>query len=141
MKKKKQLDRLIQIREVVCEKVKEGLFRAQTKLTQEEMTLEQLLAYQQSYAWQKDRKASGLALSSAQMMAVNVGKAVQHQRQQVAVQTANCRSAQENYVVEKRQLRTAEVLLEKHQSVLDRKAEKAEQNLQDEFSARIFYSA
>ena len=76
-------------------------------------------------------------LNSAQMMMHSVDMAVRHQRQQVAVQQVQCRSARERVFNEKKQLRTAEVLLERHQVVLDKKSQKAEQKVMDEISARL----
>ena len=138
MRRKKQLDRLKMIRALICEQVKDEVSQEQFKLASEENTLERLEDYQKNYIWDKDRQASGLVLNSAQMMAENVEKAVKHQQQQVAVQLAKCRTIRQKLMLEKRKLKTAESLLDRHQKKLDKKSEKQEQALQDEFAIRAF---
>ncbi len=140
MKRRRLLNKLLMLREMQYQQVVEHLSKEQFKLQQEEHRLEQLEHYQQTYAWDAGRESNGLMLNSAQMMVHSVDKAVRHQRQQVAVQQVQCRSVREKVIVEKRQVRTAEQLLESHQQVLNRKADKADQKLSDEMSSRLFFS-
>lgn len=138
MKRKRLLNKLLMLREIQYQQEAEHLTREQLKLQQEESRLEKLEHYQQTYAWSEGRQTNGLALNSAQMMVHSVDQAVRHQRQQVAVQQVQCRSARDRVQVEKRQVRTAERLVESHQKVLERKASKADQTMSDELSARQF---
>lgn len=136
MKKKRQLERLKRVREVQCQRVMEKLALEQSKLQLEEQRLLQLEAYQKTYAWDEGRQASGLSLSSAQMMFVNVEKAVKHQQHQVATQEAHCRTAKEKYLIEKRSLKVADSLVNKRVKILVQKAARSEQKTMDEMSAR-----
>ncbi|WP_153766435.1 flagellar FliJ family protein [Endozoicomonas sp. OPT23] len=141
MKRKKQLNRLLIIRQMTCDKAKDALVAEQSRLVQEEQRLEQLEEYRQGYVWSTNKQASGLALNSAQMMVERVDHAVRHQQHQVAVQEVQCQSVQESYQQEKRQVKTAEHLLGRHQILLNKKLQKQEQSLLDEFSARMSYGS
>lgn len=141
MKKKKQLGRLLMLREIQYQKEVERLTREQGQLNQESQRLEMLEEYQKGYVWTEGRQVSGFALNSAQMMAHTVDQAVRHQRQQVAVQEVQCRSAREKMMQEKVQVRTAEVLLDRHQQILNKKEEKREQKFADEISSRLSIAA
>ena len=140
MKRKRLLNKLLMLREIQYQQVAQHLSGEQFKLQQEEQRLEQLERYQQTYAWDEGRQTNGLTLNSAQMMVHSVDQAVRHQRQQVAVQQVQCRSARDKVMVEKRQVRTAEVLMDRHQQLLNRQASKADQKISDEFSSRQFYA-
>ena len=140
MKKKRQLSRLLMLREIQYQKEVEKLTREQGQLSQEEQRLTMLEEYQKSYAWSEGRQISGFMLNSAQMMAHTVEQAVRHQRQQVAVQEVQCRSVREKVLQEKVQLRTAEVLLDRHQQLLNKKEERSEQKFVDEISSRLAIS-
>ena len=141
MRKKKQLGRLLMLREVHYQKEMERLAREQGQLGQEEQRLQMLEEYQKGYVWTEGRQVNGFSLNSAQMMAHSVDQAVRHQRQQVAVQEVQCRSAREKVMQEKVHLRTAEVLLDRHLRILDRKEEKREQKFSDEISSRMAVAA
>ena len=140
MKRKRLLNKLLMLREIQYQHVAERLNGEQFKLQQEEQRLERLENYQQTYAWDEGRQTNGLTLNSAQMMVHSVDKAVRHQRQQVAVQQVQYRSARDKVMVEKRQVRTAEVLVDRHQQLLNRKESKLDQKASDEFSSRQFYA-
>ena len=141
MRKKKQLGRLLMLREMQYQKEMERLTREQGQLNQEERRLEMLEEYQKGYVWSAGRRVDGFSLNSAQMMAHSVDQAVRHQRQQVAVQQVQCRSAREKVMQEKVQLRTAEVLLARHQQILSKKEERQEQKVADEISTRLAVAA
>lgn len=59
MKKKKQLSRLLMLRELQYQKESERLAKEQGQLNREEDRLKQLEHYQQTYAWQEGRQANG----------------------------------------------------------------------------------
>ena len=141
MKKRKQLSRLLMLREIQYQKEMERLTKEQGQLNQESQRLEMLEEYQKSYVWSEGRQVSGFTLNSAQMMAHSVDQAVRHQRQQVAVQEVQCRSAREKVMQEKVQLRTAEVLFDRHQQILNKKEEKREQKFADEISSRLLMAS
>ena len=141
MRKKKQLSRLLMLREMQYQKEVERLTREQGQLNQEAQRLEMLEEYQKGYVWTEGRQVNGFSLNSAQMMAHSVEQAVRHQRQQLAVQEVQCRSAREKVMQEKVQLRTAEVLLDRHLRILDKKEEKREQQFADEISSRLAVAA
>lgn len=126
------------VREVQYQQMVERFSQEQFKLQQEEHRLEQLKSYQQTYAWDEGRESNGLMLNSAQMMVHSVDQAVRHQRQQVAVQQVQCRSMSDKLLVERRQVRTAEMLMSSHQKQLNHKAAKDDQKVSDELSARQF---
>ncbi len=136
MKKKRQLNRLLEIREIQCRQVMVSLSEEEGRLQLEEQRLNQLETYQKTYEWQEGTHIDGLALTTAQMMSVTVDRAVRHQKQQVAVQQVQCRSARDSYIQEKRQVSTTEMLVEKHNRVLEKKSSKAEQKQMDEFAMR-----
>ena len=139
MKRKRLLNKLLMLREIQYQQVAENLSKEQFKLEREEQRLEQLEHYQQSYAWEEGRETNGFSLNSAQMMVHSVGQAVRHQRQQVAVQQVQCRAIREKVLAEKRQVRTAEMLTDRHQQVLNRRADKMDQKQSDELSSRQFF--
>ena len=138
MKRKKQLNRLLMVRELACQQARESLAAEQSRLVQEEQRLEQLQQFRESCSWKADTRVSGLTLDCARMMVDRIGQAVAHQQHQVAVQEVSCRSVQAQYQVEKRQVKTAEVILDKHLERLDLKDRKQEQNIMDEFATRRF---
>ena len=141
VKKKRQLSRLLMLREIQYQKEMERLTKEQGQLNREAQRLEMLEEYQKSYVWSQGRQVSGIALNSAQMMAHSVDQAVRHQRQQVAVQEVQCRSAREKLMREKVQLRTAEALFDRHLQVLNKKEEKREQKFADEIASRLSMAA
>ena len=122
-----------------CQQVKQALSQQQSRLQKEEMRLHQLEEYQKHYVWSETRQANGLLLNSAHMMAQSVDHAVQHQRQQVGVQQAQCRSTRNKYINERMQLRTADTLLNSHQQVLKKKEARQEQKIADEYSGRMLF--
>ena len=132
MKKRRQLDKLRSIRAMQCQQVKQEMSEQQGRLNQEEIRLQQLENYQKQYALTENSQVNGLLLGSSHRMAQSVDKAIQHQRQQVGVQQAQCRAVQGRYVSERMKLRTAESLYDSHQKVLDKKAARQEQKTLDD---------